>query len=274
LALATLTLTSFAGASVTERRLYRLGEDDVPAPVPAGAGDNSTVDSVGGVNASKVGLEFYHFNGGGGGPPTSLGIAPGSTQSMEFTNVDSRYTAPAFTGQVADYGLEIYIQPGPGAADSRFFYNGGPGFPQNPPTNGLGLGIALGQYVGIINGQPSIASGIPAVPGQPVAVAIVTDSLSGLTSLYVQGQLRGSSAAPPLPVAAGDVLSLGNFVDNFSPPLFGGVLDEARVFTFLPGAFDPNANLGVPEPATPLIACALGLLAIWRRRPHRPGAPA
>jgi len=52
--------TGLCPAGVVNDRLYRLGEDDLPAPVPLGPGDPLTMDSVGGINAMKVGLTFYY----------------------------------------------------------------------------------------------------------------------------------------------------------------------------------------------------------------------
>jgi hypothetical protein len=50
-------------------------------------------------------------------------------------------------------------------------------------------------------------------------------------------------AATVVPPAAGEVLAMGNFVGNQSPQAFAGVLDEARVFTFPPGGFNPSTDL-------------------------------
>ncbi|HEV8607852.1 MAG TPA: LamG-like jellyroll fold domain-containing protein [Tepidisphaeraceae bacterium] len=265
-ALALLTLTASAGAAVKNERLYRLGEDD-GAVLPCAPGVDPTIDNVSPINAAKVGLEFYHCIGGGGGPPVHAGIAPGSTRSMDFTNVDSRYAALAVPTLVTNYGLEAYVQPAPGLAwDGRFFYNGGSGSPLESPTRGLGLAIQGGQYVGILGGVFTILSGIPAVPNQPVEIAIVADGLT--TRLFVQGAEVGSFAGGPLPAFAADFLAMGNFVDNFSAPAYGGVVDEARVFTFLPGEFDPPNDLGpaaVPEPTALAIFSAIGLLASRRR---------
>jgi hypothetical protein len=63
--------------------------------------------------------------------------------------------------------------------------------------------------------------------------------------VYVQRMLVLSVPVPAVVLpAAGDVLAMGNFDGNQSPPNFAGVLDEARVFEFGPGEFDPLTDLG------------------------------
>jgi len=254
-ALVSLAVAGSAWGVVTNQRLYHLGEADPPHAVGA-PGSNPTIDSVSAANAAKIGLEFYHSVSSGGGPPVAKGIAPGSTDSMEFTNIDSRYVASSLPA-ATNYGLEIYVQPQVNT-DALFFYNGGPGFPGPPPATGMGLGIQGGQYVGVVGSLGIIPSGVPAVPGQPVEIAIVADTTS--TRLFIQDLPVGPILPPPLAVAAGDLLSMGNFFDNLAPPAYGGVLDEARVFTFVPGGFNPG-DLGpaaVPEPGALALVVGLG----------------
>ena len=260
-ALVSFAMAGSAWGVVSNQRLYRLGEDDPLHPVGA-PGSNQTIDNVSAANANKIGLEFYHSVPSGGGV-VAKGIAPGSAEAMEFTNVDSRYVATPVAG-LTNYGLEAYVQLGV-PTDGRFFYNGGNGFPLSPPTDGLGLGIQGGQYVGIVGGVGTINSTISASVTQPVEIAIVADSTS--TRLFVQGVQVGPILPPPLPVLAADVLAMGNFQDNVSPPLYGGVLDEARVFTFLPGQFNPG-DLGpaaVPEPGVIALVGAVASMALRRR---------
>lgn len=266
-----MLVTTSAHSAVTNLRLYRLGEAD-PGALPGNPGDDPTRDSVSPADAAKVGLEFYHFQINGNGPPTAVGLVPGSTESMRFVNVDSRYVAPAATG-LTEYGMEVYVQPNAsvsGLVESRLFYNGGDGSPIGSVVRGLGVGIGAGQYVGIVNGVVWINSGVPAVPGTPVELAIVAHG--GLVEMFVQRQSVGSSAVVPLAAAAGDGLSLGNFIANFSPPGFAGALDEARVFTFGPGGFDPVTDLGpeaAPEPTSPVLGLAVALMTMSRRRLKR-----
>jgi hypothetical protein len=199
------------------------------------------VDDISGINASKIGLEFYY---GIGAPAVALGLAPGSTEAMEFTNVDSRYVASA-EFLTDNFGMEVYIQVSPGVTDARAFYNGDGGFPFGPLDRGCGLGVSGGFYAAFVGGAPlPFLTSVPAVPLVPIAMALVNTG-GGNFEVYIQKKLVLSflapSYVPPLPT---DQLSLGNFVSNLSPPNFAGVLDEARVFTFSAGGFDPKTDLG------------------------------
>jgi hypothetical protein len=270
-----LSRTTLCPASVLYDRIYHLGENDVPPAVAFGPGDPVTVDSMSGVNASKIGLEFYHGQVSGGGPPTTLGIAPGSTVAMEFTNVDSRYVAPISLGGVTQFfGMEGYVQVSAGVTGANWFYNGGPGFPLAFPGDGYGLGVVGGQYAAIVSGSV-FPTGVLVNPLQPVEMALV--NTGGVNfSVYIQHLLVTSFADPSFVApSAADVLSLGNFNGNSVPPAYSGVIDEARTFSYLPGQFDPNTDLGaavaaVPEPSA-LILTAIGvpLIAIGMRRASR-----
>jgi hypothetical protein len=182
---------------------------------------------------------------------------------MEFTNIDSRYVATA-VGGVVNYGLETYVQLAT-PSDAQFFYNGGSGAPLSPPPDGMGLGIQGGQYVGIVGGVGTIFSLVSAIVNKPVEIAIVADSTS--TRMFIQGAPVGAVLPPPLAVSAADTLSMGNFFATETPPAYDGVLDEARVFTFAPGEFNPG-DLGpaaVPEPAAIAMVGAVSVLALRRR---------
>ena len=253
-----------AYAVVTDVRLYHLGEAD-PGALPLAPGNPVTVDSVGAVNASKVGLTTYNGMSSGGGPPVGIGIAPGSTMSMQFQNVDSRYQASVVGGLVDNFGMEAYIQPMT-TSDARPFYNGGDGTPLDALTDGFGLTISGGQYVGLLGGVAAIPTGVAVVPGTPVEMALVRDA--GVFTVYINDVAKGSLPVASIPVLATDMLSIGNF--NATPVGFAGVVDEARIFTFAPGGFNPSTDLGgaaVPEPTTAvLVLSALTVLLAVRRR--------
>jgi hypothetical protein len=233
---------------VVNERLYRLGEVDAPPAVALGPGDNPTVDSgTIPVNAAKIGLAFYH---GKGSPPVLAGLAPGSTVAMEFTNVDSRYVAlPALPGVTENFGMEAYIQVSAGVAEARAFYNGGDGTPLGVLTSGYGLGIHSGKYAAIVAGNIFLTP-VAAVPGVAVEMALVNMGGSQF-DVYIQKLHVLTFVAPVVPPVATEVLSLGNFVGNQSPPAFAGVLDEARAFTFAPGGFDPSTDLAAASSFTP-----------------------
>ena len=235
-----LALAATLQGAVVNHRFYHLGESDPFAAVGL-PGDDPTVDSGTDLaGAAKVGLELY-----------APGIPAGSSLAMDFTNVDSRYVAPAaLSAVVQDFGMEAYLLAGPAVTEARAFYNGSGGTPFETLTRGYGLGIHGGFYCAFVGGM--IFMTVPVVPGQPVEMAIVNRSTASGTELDVYVQRTLVLAVPNLPVAppvAGDFLSMGNFVGNFSPPAFSGRLDEARVFTFDPGAFDPNVDLGAAAAA-------------------------
>jgi len=272
--------TGLCPAGVMNDRLYRLGEDDVPPAIPGNPGDPITTDSVGGINATKVGLTFYYGNTGGG-----LGLAPGSTEAMVFTNIDSRYIASATLGSVTqNFGMEGYVLVGPGVTNAIWFYNGAPNNPLlSPPSDGYGLGVSGGFYAAFISGAVYV-SGVPANPLQPVEMALVNTGGNNF-SVYVQDNLVLSMSALFSTPLATDYLSLGNFQGNYSPPAYSGIIDEARTFTFAPGAFNPATDLGAPAAAIPepsafvlsVIGAALSLVAFCRSqrraRSHDPWVP-
>jgi hypothetical protein len=224
-----------AAGVVLNHRFYHLGESDPFAAVGLPGDDPTVDDGTDLANASKIGLEFY-------GP----GLVASSPLAMEFTNVDSRYVAPAAISSLTqDFGMEAYIRVNAGVTEARSFYNGGGGTPFEPLTRGYGLGVHSGAYSAFVGGM--IFMTVPAVPGVPVEMALVNRSVSGGTELdvYVQGALvLAIPNVPIVPPLATDVLSMGNFIGNQSPPASAGVLDEARIFTFDPGAFDPGTDLG------------------------------
>ena len=230
-----LSFAATVHPAVVNHRFYHLGENDPFAAIGLPGVDPTTDSGIDLVDAGKVGLEFY-------GP----GIPAASTLSMEFTNVDSRYVAPAaLAGVPQDFGMEAYLLVGPGVTESRAFYNGSGGTPFETLTHGYGLGVHSGFYAAFVG--PMIFMTVPVIPGQPVEMAIVNRSVSGGTEFDVFVQRTLVLSIPNLPIAppaAVDSLSLGNFVGNFSPPAESGRIDEARVFTFDPGAFDPPVDLG------------------------------
>lgn len=261
---AVATLVSFAAAeavaAISLIREYRLGEADGGAVIGL-PGNPTTTDSAGGISAVKVGNTTY-----------DAGLFTGSTLSMQFENVDSRYEAPAaLLGVTDNFGIEAYIMPDPFTAftDGRPFYNGGDGIPTSVPPNGYGLLISGGTYQGLLGGVGVLATGVVATPGVAVDMALVRDS--GVTTVYINHVPMVSSLAAPIAAIGGDKLAIGNFLDSGALPPYAGVVDQARVFTFLPGQFSPGDLSPIPEPSS-LVLAATGVIAVvvgtfrWTRR--------
>jgi hypothetical protein len=122
------------------------------------------------VSASKKGLTFYQIS-----------LAPGSKFAMQFTNVDSRYVAPAdLSLGLANFGMEVYVQMRSSVTEAQFFYNGGPDFAPFGPLNlprGYGLGVAEGQYAALIANRSPFLTGVPANPLEPVEMALVNGEM-------------------------------------------------------------------------------------------------
>jgi hypothetical protein len=266
------------------QNLYHLGEAD-PGAVPLGPGNAVTVDSADSNNADKVGLTFYFGKQMLGGPATPLGLAPGSTEAMEFTNVDSRYVASAnLQGVITNFGIEAYVVVGKGITDATFLYNGGPGLPGPPPAVGYGLEVIGGNYAATVSGSTFVTNVI-ADPTQPVEMALVTTDGKNFT-IYIQRNKIMTFPATLIAPGPTDTFSLGNFEGNFiAPPDYSGVIDEARTFLIGPAPFDPNNDLGapaaslIPEP-TSLILGEIAIpfaLALWwhnHRRTFKVTCPA
>ena len=83
----------------------------------------------------------------------------------------------------------------------------------------------------------------------------------GTTSFYVNGTLAGSNSGA---VNTSGLLAFG-LQQNVGTNGFQGDFDEARFFTFAPGAFTTADLAYVPEPSTTLLG-GLSILALLRRR--------
>ena len=84
---------------------------------------------------------------------------------------------------------------------------------------------------------------------------------AGTIEFYVNGTLAGSNSGA---VNTSGLFAFG-LQQNVGTNGFQGDFDEARFFTFNPGAFNASSDLLVPEPSTALLG-GLGMLALLRRR--------
>ncbi len=84
---------------------------------------------------------------------------------------------------------------------------------------------------------------------------------AGTIEFYVNGTLAGSNSGA---VNTSGLFAFG-LQQNVGTNGFQGDFDEARFFTFNPGAFNAGSDLLVPEPSAALLG-GLGMLALLRRR--------
>jgi hypothetical protein len=266
LATALMALPGVVLAEVVNVAYWRGGESDVsPGPTGIfGVTDATTIDATGngndltGLNNGQPG-PYYVYPGADAQSTAAYGFNPPAGNLF--------YRSSPVTTAASNWGIQAWITGVPGA-DTRILLsigNGGPG-------RGYSILQYNGTFNGMLNGVTLIDSGI-APDGAWHNLALVNDG--GTTTVYVDSVAKGSTtAAVELPLSTDYTFLGGQFGDNAvgNPVNFaGGNMDEARVFTFAPGAFrvaDLN-NYVVPEPGTlALLATGLtGLLAYaWRKR--------
>lgn len=90
---------------------------------------------------------------------------------------------------------------------------------------------------GFLYGNVLVSGTVPVTAGVWTHLAVVRDG--GVTTLYVNGQPTAvtTNSAPITPAGT---MEIGQDPACCSNPAFGGVIDEVRIFTFAPGAFQPS----------------------------------
>jgi hypothetical protein len=214
-------------ASITVLDQYNLGEND-PGAVVGGIAANPTIDAVGTNHLQR------------GGSPTYSGStrAPGSTLAVDFNGVNQWYSLGApLTTAVDDFGMDLWLRPD-SVATTTFMHNGY--IAAN--LDGYGIMILGGAYQGHFPGRSMV--GIAAVQtGNWTHLALVRTG--GTAPLYINGHPSGATAtaAPAAPTTA---FSLAATHTGGTP--FDGLLDQARVFTFDAGQFNPLTDLPYVSP--------------------------
>jgi hypothetical protein len=236
-----------AQATVTVLDQWHLGEADAGASA-GGAGAAATVDSVGGFNLNKVGTPVYAAD-----VPANIG----SNLSMAFNGTTDEYmNSSGVASTLTDnFGIEAWVK-----SDGNTTGNGGIAYNGNTSSAGWGIYRFGGSY-GLLYGG-NIAANVSPISTAWTELALVRDS--GTTTFYVNGVARFTTTTGPNPPAGG--MGIGGNPLVSGGELFGGEIDEVRIFSFAPGAFAVgDLNLPPPPPLVPAPALSLrslGLLAL------------
>ncbi|HEY1663301.1 MAG TPA: LamG domain-containing protein [Verrucomicrobiae bacterium] len=207
-----------AHADITVIREYHMGEADSGAVV--GGAATSSADSIGGNNLNMRGDPFSY--------PVYSSDIPSDTNSSKSISFNgaSEGIANLVTNLTDNFGIEAWVKTTATSGNHYAVYDG------NSISSGFGFLQSGTSYVALFGGV--VAFGLaPAPANQWTDVALVRSN--GLAVLYVNGVPAGSTTAAPN-VPAGSLI-VG---DNPAYPGFEswvGQLDEVRVFTFAPGAF-------------------------------------
>jgi hypothetical protein len=272
-----VVFASMASATVTNVASWRGGENDVnPGPTGVfGAADAIAVDGTGnGHDLTNSGINaFYAYPGdysaSVGLPSYNALYSPSGALS---STVDYAWAAGtgAFTGPVVDagtenWGYQCWVRPNE-LGTMTFLGNGNGG--QDISLFSIDVGAAFGegygtgvQYCAEITEKGALYLGGAVDITKWHNLGLVNDA--GTVSLYIDGVVKSSSVV-------GSVAAAGSATSMVLGGSMAGGIDEARIFTFAPGAFQVS-DLGVatPEPGTMVLLSTglVGLLAYaWRKR--------
>ena len=233
-----------AQATITVLNQWHLGEADAGANA-GGAGAAATVDSVGGFNLNKVGAPVYSSD-----VPSRIG----SALSLAFNGTSDEYMNAAGVASTLNdnFGIEAWVKSnGNTSGNATIAYNGN--------TSNAGWGIyRLGADYGLLYGG-NIAATVSPISTVWTELALVRNN--GTTTFYVNGVASYTTATGPNPPAGG--VGIGGNPLISGGELFGGKIDEVRIFSFAPGAFSVgDLNLPPPVPTPVLSLRSLVLLAL------------
>jgi hypothetical protein len=181
-----------------------------------------------------------------------LGVGVGGRRQSAMWGLTGAYNPPA-----TNYGIEIWVMPqdrGIAGGSGGWIFSSGQGGgvalrvnSPNPETSYLdafilGTGVTIGNQV-------------PINTNKWMHLAIVNDA--GTLTFYTNGVPCGASVATGATAPSGDCY-IGTPNDNEA---YDGYLDEARMFTFAPGAFTTNDLL--LRPPGPNIVAGPASATVW-----------
>jgi hypothetical protein len=268
-----------ASATVVNVASWRGGENDVspgPGGNPIGGGidwaDMTAVDGTGnGHNLTRSSGEglFYAYPSAYPGvglpsyPHPAAGQAATSTVDYAWAPGSGAFTSttPVTTG-ADNWGVQLWVKPGNATDKMVYLTNGDSTAGSDISLFQLNLGAGAEYYA-------EVGSYIYSIGAVDTAnwhnLALVNDA--GTVSFYLDGVAKSSTPNVHASITPGAFLGLGVNIDG-TGGMAGGI-DEARIFTFAPGAFQVSDLGFVPEPGTlTLLATGVfGLLAYaWRKR--------
>lgn len=220
--------TIAVATSLNVRGYWQLGEDDASAA--GGATGNATTagqDANGlkpALNLTRQGSPSY----------TAVDGSNGSVLAMSFNGSTDSYTlASPVTTATDNFGVEARVKPTNASDLQIVIYNG------NTSTSGFGIFIQSGNYFGLYGLNAAFDTGVAATTGVWQDLALVRDG--GISKFYLDGALvYSANVGGPNPATSG--FAVGQ-APQVAGQFFNGAVDDARVFTFAPGTFDP-ADLG------------------------------
>ncbi len=225
-------LSAVAHAEITVVRYFRLGESDPGAAHGALGGARST-DSAGIDDLVLTGAPLY-----------SADVANSvSALSLEFDGATQYATTGNWNNLTSNFGVEAWVKPVVQDGVRYIIYNGqsaqdGWGIIENPST---------GKFGALFGGRAAFGEG-DIVPGVWTHLAIVCTA--SVATFYVNGVASGSTTN--LPNSATGFMAIATNAVTPARDIFGGKIDEVRIFTFAPGAFSLG-DLLLSGPAIPPI---------------------
>jgi hypothetical protein len=267
-----VAIASMASATVVNVASWRGGENDV-SPGPTGSfgfADTTAVDGSGnGHNLTNSGVTIFYAYPGDytSGLPAYPYPAAGqaATSSVDYAWAPGSgaftSTTPVATG-ADNWGVQLWVKPGNATDKMVYLTNGDSTAGSDISLFQLNLGTGAEYYA-------EVGSYIYSIGAVDTAnwhnLALVNDA--GTVSFYLDGVAKSSTPNVHASITPGAFLGLGVNIDG-TGGMAGGI-DEARIFTFAPGAFQVSDLGFVPEPGTlTLLATGVfGLLAYaWRKR--------